>query len=316
MSLRSDLQHRRAARAGDSTAAAPINEWFLDSPAGIPDGAGQFAVPAAAAADARRAARRRSLAARDSAETSTACWSTRLTPNVANAIIFSVQPGQPQPPPPLYCQVPVEVAASAPAARQQLFIAPPPVPADAVQAENYARANGFAFLPTIACTPELLTASGGAVVITAFISQPSPGQIVSAGFPIVGTVQFSPQQAQYWKLELHGGQFGDNWVTMNDVQYNNVVNGQLASDPRLAARQLRHAVGRRRQRRQLRPDALQRAVHGAVSGPHARACLLSGRDKSLPSVFDNRWRRGPVRGARSCRRRLPRPPEQAYNIHE
>jgi hypothetical protein len=102
-----------------------------------------------------------------------------------------------------------------------------------VQAENYARANGYAFLPTIACTPDLLSASGGAVVITAFISEPTPGQTVSAGFPIVGTVQFAQNQAQYWKLVIHGGQFGDNWVTMNDVRYDSVVNGVLASIPGL-----------------------------------------------------------------------------------
>jgi hypothetical protein len=156
-----------------------------------------------------------------------------IDPNVAQSIVFSVAAGQPQPPPPLYCQVPIEIATSAPAARQQLFIAPPPVPADAAQAEQYARANGFAFLPTIACTPELLSASGSPIVITAFVSQPTPGQIVSAGFPITGTVQFSPQQAQYWKIELHGGQFGDQWVTMNNVQYNSVVNGQLDVIPGL-----------------------------------------------------------------------------------
>src|SRR5690606_7260041 len=107
-------------------------------------------------------------------------------------------PGQPAPPAPLYCQVPIEIQTSAVGAREQLFIAPPPVPEDAVRAEQWARANGFAFLPTIACTPELMT-GGGPIVITALIQQPTPGQIVSAGMPIMGTVQFSPQQAQYWK---------------------------------------------------------------------------------------------------------------------
>ena len=114
-----------------------------------------------------------------------------------------------------------------------MFIAPPPVPADAVQAELYARAQGFSFLPTVACTPDLMTGGAGPVVITAFISEPSSGQIVSEGYPIVGTVQFSPQQALYWKLEIHGGQFGDQWVTMNDVRYDSVVNGQLSTVPGL-----------------------------------------------------------------------------------
>ncbi len=231
MSLRSicsiDALHEPSLDCGST-----VNEWFLDSPAGIPDADGNLQYPPAPQPTSP-------------APPPTGPWLQEIQPdifsvlvnpidpNVANSIVFSVQPGQPQPPPPLYCQVPIEAASQAPNARQQLFIAPPPVPADAVQAENYARANGFSFLPTIACTPELLAASSGPVVITAFISQPSPGQIISAGFPIIGTVQFSPQQAQYWKLELTGGQFGSNWVTMNDVQYNNVINGQLTALPGL-----------------------------------------------------------------------------------
>lgn len=209
-----------------------INEWFLDSPAGLPDGQGGLQYPP----QPQPTQEQPPAAGPWLQEFQPDVFSVLVNPidpNVAQSIVFSVQPGQPQPPPPLYCQVPIEIATSAPAARQQLFIAPPPVPADAVQAELYARQNGFAFLPTIACTPELLSASGSPVVITAFISQPTSGQIVTPGFPIVGTVQFSPQQASYWKLELYGGQFGDQWVTMNNVQYNSVVNGQLDVIPGL-----------------------------------------------------------------------------------
>lgn len=230
MSLRS-ICSIDALREPATDCSNSISEWFLDSPAGIPDADGNLQFS-------------QQPPPTPNTPPNTGPWLQEIQPDIfsvlvnpidpsiANAIVFSVQPGQPQPPPPLYCQVPMEVAGSAASARQQLFIAPPPVPADAVQAENYARANGFSFLPTIACTPELLSASSP-VVITAFISQPSPGQVVGVGFPIVGTVQFSPQQAQYWKLELYGGQFGDNWVTMNDVQYSNVINGQLAGVPGL-----------------------------------------------------------------------------------
>ena len=209
-----------------------INEWFLDGPAGIPDAQGNLQFPQ----QPEPTPNQPPAAGPWLQEIQPSIYSVSVNPidpNIANTIQFAVQPGQPSPPAPLYCQIPVELQGSAPAARQQLFIAPPPVPADAVQAENYARANGFAFLPTIACTPDLLSASGGAVVITAFISEPSPGQTISAGFPIVGTVQFAQNQAQYWKLVLHGGQFGDNWVTMNDVRNDSVVNGVLASIPGL-----------------------------------------------------------------------------------
>ncbi len=208
------------------------NEWFLDSSAGIPDADGnlQFA-PQPQPTPNNPPASGPWVQTYEPSIYSVLV--SPIDPSVASTIQFSVPVGQQSPPPPLYCQVPVELQGSAPAARQQLFIAPPPVPADAVQAENYARANGYAFLPTIACTPQLLSASGSPIVITAFISQPTSGQVVTAGTPITGTVQFSPSQAQYWKLELHGGQFGDNWVTMNDVQHNSVVNGQLDVIPGL-----------------------------------------------------------------------------------
>ncbi|MCC6805029.1 MAG: hypothetical protein IT319_19260, partial [Anaerolineae bacterium] len=232
MSLRSICSIDALREPATDCSTNTVNEWFLDSSAGIPDAQGNLQFPA-------------QTPPTPNTPPTTGPWLQEIQPsifsvlvnpidpNIANAIVFSVQPGQPQPPAPLYCQVPIEVAGSASSARQQLFIAPPPVPADAVQAENWARANGYAFLPTIACTIDLLNSSGP-TVITAFISQPSPGQVVSAGFPVAGTVQFSSQQAQYWKLELHGGQFGDNWVTMNDVQYNNVINGQLTTLPGLA----------------------------------------------------------------------------------
>jgi hypothetical protein len=43
---------------------------------------------------------------------------------------------------------------------------------------------------------------------------------------IIGTAQFSPQQAQYYKIEIVGGQFGD-WTPLGDIHSTPVVNGQL-----------------------------------------------------------------------------------------
>ncbi len=209
-----------------------VNEWFLDSPAGIPDAQGNLQFPPQPQpTQAQPPASGPWL--QEFQPDIFSVLVNPIDPSVAQAIRFDVPVGQPQPPAPLYCQVPVELAGSAPAARQQLFIAPPPVPADAAQAEQYARANGFAFLPTIACTQDLLNNAGNPTVITAFISGPTSGQVVSAGFPITGTVQFTSQQANYWKLVLHGGQFGDQWVTMNDIQHESVVNGQLDVIPGL-----------------------------------------------------------------------------------
>lgn len=150
-----------------------------------------------------------------------------LPPDISQLIQFEVAPGQTAPPSPVYCQVPVELQGSAPAAREQLFIEPPPFPDDAARAEQYARSAGFAFLPTIACNDQLLSVAGNPTVVTAFISSPSSGQTVSGSVPIIGTAQFTPDQAVYYKLELSGGQFGSNWVTLGEVHPNSVVNGQL-----------------------------------------------------------------------------------------
>ncbi|MDX2138049.1 MAG: transglycosylase domain-containing protein [Chloroflexota bacterium] len=202
-------------------------DWFLNSPAGLPDGTGNlnYPPPTLPTADAPPAA---------------GPWLRLTEPGIyrvlvqpipaeiANSIIISVPAGQPPPPPPLYCQVPVELAPSAVGAREQLFIAPPPVPEDAVQAELYARNNGYAFLPTIACSSELLNLGGGwgAPVVTAVITSPTPNQIITDNTPIIGTVQFTYDQATFYKLEIIGGGFAD-WTTIGNTHGESVINGQL-----------------------------------------------------------------------------------------
>lgn len=205
---------------------ASINEWFLDGPAAVPDGNGGLAyrsVPAPTV-DAPPAA---GPWLREIEPDVFRVLVSPIAPNIAALITFPVAQGAPTPPPPLYCQVPYELAGSAAGAREQLFIAPPPVPEDAVRAETYARENGYAFLPTVACNNELLSASGSPLVITALITTPANGQIITSNQPILGTAQFSPGQAQYYKIEISGGQFGGAWLTLGDVHYNSVVNGQL-----------------------------------------------------------------------------------------
>jgi hypothetical protein len=97
---------------------------------------------------------------------------------------------------------------------------------DAVEAERYAVSRGLAFLPTIACSPELLSLQGGAVVITAVITQPTPGQVLTDAIEILGTVAFSREQAESYKVEIIGGQFPD-WTTLGQVQYEPVSNGRI-----------------------------------------------------------------------------------------
>lgn len=202
-----------------------IMEWFLDGPAGVPDGQGGLIYPPVTPPPPVQ-------------PPASGPWLIELEPDIyrvlvhpippdiASGIVFATAPGQPQPPPPLYCQVPVELAASAPAAREQVFIAPPPDPTDAVRAEHYARNAGLSFLPSIACSPELLNATGGSAIVTAFISSPAPGEVVTGPIPIIGTASFSPTQATYYKVELLGGPFA-SWATVGDIHYQPVVNGVL-----------------------------------------------------------------------------------------
>lgn len=154
----------------------------------------------------------------------------RIPSEIATFIQFQVPVGQAAPPPPVYCQVPVELAPTAMSlgAQELLFIAPPEVPEEAIEAERYARNANLAFLPTIQCDPSLLQGGTqyGPPVVTAMITSPAPGAVLSSETPIMGTVQFSPDQAQFYKIEVIGGPFSD-WVTIGTTHNQSVVNGQL-----------------------------------------------------------------------------------------
>jgi hypothetical protein len=214
-------------RLKDPAADCPrVREWFLDSPAGLLDENGNMNFPPAQPAQQQPAV----SSGPQLRQVSPGVYQVlayRLNPGVAASIQFT-SAGRLPPPAPIYCQVPVELAGSAAGAQEQLFIAPPPDPDDAVNAENYARTNGLAFLPTVACSPELLQGggAGGPIVTTAVITSPSPGQVLKDVTTIVGTVQFSPDQGKFYKVEVVGGQFND-WVTIGPVHTDNVVNGKL-----------------------------------------------------------------------------------------
>ncbi len=210
-----------------ATDCARINEWFLDGPAGIPDADGNLVYPAAPQPAQQQ---QNGVQLTEVSPGVFQVLAFRLAPEIASLIQFQVQPGQQPPPTPLYCQVPNELAAAAIGAQAQLFIAPPPVPDDAVSAENYARNNGLAFLPTITCAPDLLQGGGsggyGPVVTTAIITSPSPGQVLAGETAIFGTVQFTADQGKFYKVEVIGGNLPD-WTTIGTTHTNSVVNGQL-----------------------------------------------------------------------------------------
>ena len=66
-------------------------------------------------------------------------------------------------------------------AQELLFIGPPEIPEEAVEAERYARQANLAFLPTIQCDPSLLQGGTqyGPPVVTAVITSPQPGAVLT-----------------------------------------------------------------------------------------------------------------------------------------
>jgi len=203
-----------------------INEWFLDSPAGVPDGNGNLVYPARNNPNA--------LAQNEfMQEISPDVYRTLvypLNPNVAAGIRFPIGAGELQPPPPKYCRVTPATRAQATGAQQLIFIAGPATSqSDAVRAEEYARNNNLAYLPTIECQPSLLTGGGnlGAPITTAVITSPSGNSYrQSDTIPIIGTAQFNNQQVDFYHLDIIGEQFS-NWTPLGEEGYAPVVNGQL-----------------------------------------------------------------------------------------
>ncbi len=206
---------------------AKVNEWVLDTPAGRPTADGVLDYPAPPAAPPPITSGPNLQLVEPGVFR---VMAHRLPPQLASQIMLSVPPGQKQPPTPIYCQVPIELELSAAAVGAQylLFIAPPDRPDEAVDAELFARQNNLAFLPTIACQPELLVSGGGygPAVVTAVITSPQPGAVLTAETPIIGTVQFTADQAKFYKIDVIGGPFAD-WVTIGTTHENSVVNGQL-----------------------------------------------------------------------------------------
>jgi hypothetical protein len=201
-----------------------VSELFLDSPAGIPNWEGILEYPPLN--------QQPPMTGDTISVAGPGIYRAVVEPiseGLAAAIQFPVAPGNRQPPPPRYCRLPADLIPMAGGAREQLFIAPPPDAGDAAEAEHYARARNLAFLPIIQCSPELLGSGGfGPTVITAVITSPAPGQVLSRSqeIPILGTASFAPEQVLYYKLEIRGGQF-PNWTTLGSEHYNSVVNGQL-----------------------------------------------------------------------------------------
>jgi hypothetical protein len=208
---------------------ATINEWTLNTPAGVPDGQGGLVYPPPAQEYTTPVPTQGSALH----EVSPGVYQTLafpLPPEVGAGIQFRVAPGEQQPIPPNYCRVPVEHTQEAVSAGAQTlwFIGGPSTSqSDSVEAERYAREHGLAFLPTVDCWPGVygLRAIGG-VGASLQIQQPVSGQSVSQVIPIVGTAQYDSGQAEFYHMYIRGGQFAD-WTPLGNAQRRTVINGQL-----------------------------------------------------------------------------------------
>jgi hypothetical protein len=219
-----------------ATSCSPgITEWFLDSPAAVPDNNGNL-IPVAPSPAPAASSNGPQITEVEPGLARTYVYP--IPPDLANAIAAADTSNRTVPP--KYCLVPVEVAGQIPGVAEQLFIQPPTFDDAAFYARAWAQANGIAILPQFACNEQMLSAqpvvTSGSIPagVAATISSPTPGQTVPAGaeLQILGTATWSPGQAQFFKIEIMGGPFG-SWTTLGDVSSwpNNsgVSNGVLAS---------------------------------------------------------------------------------------
>jgi penicillin-binding protein 1C len=216
----------RAVREGATGCPGTVNEWFLDSPAGISDGNGNLIYP--------QQPLLRSSQADYMQEISPDIYSVLaypLNPAVAASLQFQLQPGDLTPPAPRFCRVPPQLQqqALAAGAQEMTFIAGPSTSHnDTVRAETWAQQNNYAFLPTVECWDGAFVGGGGwgASIVTAVITSPGNGQSLNNPISIIGTIQFDSSQADFWHLDIIGGQFAD-WTPMGTQGLNSVVNGEL-----------------------------------------------------------------------------------------
>jgi len=216
----------RLIRDGSTGCPGTVNEWFLDSPALIPDGNGNLTSPPQALV------RQPDASAGEISPDIYSVLAYRLNPGIAAGIQFNLTSGQLPPPAPLYCRVPssLQGQGTAAGATNLLFIAPPSTSFnDRVRAEQWSQQNNYAMLPSIDCWDGAFDGGGGGfggTIVTAVITSPSGGQTVNNPITIIGTVQYDGSQADFWHLDIRGGAFAD-WTPMGNEGYNNVSNGEL-----------------------------------------------------------------------------------------
>lgn len=201
-----------------------MSEWLLDGPVGIPDSNGNLQFVQ------NQTQPQNNPYLQEISPDVYRARVIRIPDGVAAGISFQTQPGDKVPPPPRYCRVTAEQAGLATNAQDLIFIAGPATSqGDIVEAERYAQQNNLAFLPTIDCWQDMLTGqfqSFGPAVVTAVITSPTSGSVLSNAQAITGTVQFDPGQADFYHFYIQGGQFAE-WTPLGQPGRGSVINGQL-----------------------------------------------------------------------------------------
>ncbi len=204
-------------------------EWFLDSPAAVPDNSGNMVAPPPTEVPPPAANGPQPVEVQPGV-IRVAVFP--VAPDLANAVAALDTSGHTIPP--RYCQVPIEVVNMVPGVQEQLFLAPPPVEEDAFYARRWAQSTGVAILPQFACNEQMLSAPapGGAPGVVANIVSPAPGSTISIAqqLDIVGTASYEPGQALHYMVQIKGGQWPD-WVVVHDIHAMSVTNGVLESIP-------------------------------------------------------------------------------------
>ncbi len=207
-------------------------EWFLDTPAMIPDANGNL-IPTAPTPEPQRSANGPQPEEIEPGLIRVHVFP--VEPNLANAIAQADTSGKTVPP--KYCQVPIEIVSAVPGVQEQLFIVPPPNADDDFFARQWARSASVAILPLYACNEQMLSAQpqqaqAAPPGVTAYITEPTPGQTYPSGqqINIKGTASFQGVGA-FYKVEIMGGQQFPNWTTLGDVNnwqnQSGVVDGVL-----------------------------------------------------------------------------------------
>ena len=110
-----------------------------------------------------------------------------------------------------------------------LFLLPPADEEERARVREWVLRHGWPVLIENLCVGEGVAALPVGEVINATwrIKSPATGDVVSGTVPIIGTVNFSPDQVKFYKVEWGVGEEPSEWITMGEIHNQPVIDGQL-----------------------------------------------------------------------------------------